>query len=930
MKNDDAQRRIEERLRGKLSRKKSAETTSPEPEGIEPSPPEAPAASAAAEPSTPAAPPEIPPVSASQPAASETAAPQEEASPPAAAAAPPSEPAPPAPEAEAPRGESADEPQASPEPATAAATKSPSTPSVIDREHVAQVARELEEASQFEQRLHQQRPRVPVTLLFIGLTLAGFILAVLSSPFGEMGYLLPEQFALKLAALLGLSTNAGPFTVSGQWWRVLTSTFLCRDVFVLGVGLWFLWSIGRQVERLFGSLAMAVIYIVAGAAGGLGGLIQQPLVAVIGPMDAVFGLYGAWFAAVWLGGRAVPSRIVRENGYGLLWLVLLTVLLYFLRRGVVTIPVGGLVVGALMGLALAPKLASGTALSAGLRAAPVVAAVALMALSALVATKRVDADLVNQTFAYAAIPQPLPSADDDEDPSAEPGKEKPERRVREFNILEAARHLFDLTRLIDRRGVTEQAIKRVNALAGNPDPSVAIKAALAQGMLEAPDEMARRAVLQMVVALQMFSVPPPEQEATTDEERQKNAEELRNRFVQTVQLLERSFEDVRKHNALAPAQRVLQSGRAVKDPAWQVKLAYADVRLTPSGDDAEEAHRKFASIITGLTGQNVNLFTQYVEAMRLAGPSSAAALLMLLDADYARPGSPLIRAQVIRALGEIGPQAPDEVRTAILQGLGRALQRSPSADVCLALARFGEHARPFVPALLELVDLQEQFDPFSQVNQQFAAALGEALVRIDGAEAVKGLLSRFGGENRSSWLAEDLLYRVGSPDEFSAWMANHPDEPKLLIFRANAHSRAENFAAARADLQQAVDLSGNDSDTVNRLAWLLATCKDDAVRDPQQAVALAQQALAGAKSDQRRAAVSDTLAAALAAAGDFAQAQKTAEQAIALARNSGQGLLAAVINARLEMYKKNQPFIEGVAPQQPEPEPSDASPSPAP
>ena len=93
------------------------------------------------------------------------------------------------------------------------------------------------------------------------------------------------------------------------------------------------------------------------------------------------------------------------------------------------------------------------------------------------------------------------------------------------------------------------------------------------------------------------------------------------------------------------------------------------------------------------------------------------------------------------------------------------------------------------------------------------------------------------------------------------------------------------------------------------VAWLLAT-------DPRppapatEAVRLAQEAIAlNAQPDSR---LLDTLAAAWAANGQFAEAQRQAEQALDLARRANDSSLVAEISRHLETYRRQQPWRESV------------------
>jgi len=90
----------------------------------------------------------------------------------------------------------------------------------------------------------------------------------------------------------------------------------------------------------------------------------------------------------------------------------------------------------------------------------------------------------------------------------------------------------------------------------------------------------------------------------------------------------------------------------------------------------------------------------------------------------------------------------------------------------------------------------------------------------------------------------------------------------------------------------------------SELAWLLATCTDAEPGDPPEAVRLAERCLglAGVRSAD----LLDTLAAAQAAAGRFAEAVATAEEALAAARQGEEAELAAEIAGRLAGYRRHE------------------------
>ncbi len=106
--------------------------------------------------------------------------------------------------------------------------------------------------------------------------------------------------------------------------------------------------------------------------------------------------------------------------------------------------------------------------------------------------------------------------------------------------------------------------------------------------------------------------------------------------------------------------------------------------------------------------------------------------------------------------------------------------------------------------------------------------------------------------------------------------------------------------------REAARLAPQWPDPLNNLAWALATDPKAQFRDGAEAVTLATRALALAGTNN--VGVLDTLAAAYAEAGRFAEAASTAQQAHAAAVAQGQAELADLIQRRLASYSSNQPY----------------------
>ena len=122
--------------------------------------------------------------------------------------------------------------------------------------------------------------------------------------------------------------------------------------------------------------------------------------------------------------------------------------------------------------------------------------------------------------------------------------------------------------------------------------------------------------------------------------------------------------------------------------------------------------------------------------------------------------------------------------------------------------------------------------------------------------------------------------------------------------RGAVYSREGQHGRAIGDYTQAVRLDTNDARDHNSLAWLLATAPDPSIRNGADAVRYAERAVALDDSAYNR----DTLAAAYAEAGRFADAVAQQQQAISLLQKYGGGDALAGFYERLDLYRKNQPY----------------------
>jgi membrane associated rhomboid family serine protease/Flp pilus assembly protein TadD len=107
--------------------------------------------------------------------------------------------------------------------------------------------------------------------------------------------------------LVAWGANWGPDTFSGDWWRLITATFVHAGIIHLGLNMYCLWYLGSMAESLYGSWTFAAMYLIAGAAGWLASVLWHFEVPAVGASGAIFGIGGALVASLKLGEFSMPN-----------------------------------------------------------------------------------------------------------------------------------------------------------------------------------------------------------------------------------------------------------------------------------------------------------------------------------------------------------------------------------------------------------------------------------------------------------------------------------------------------------------------------------------------------------------------------------------------------------------------------------------------
>ena len=155
---------------------------------------------------------------------------------------------------------------------------------------------------------------VPATYTLIGISCLVSLLTDFGSNFGVLEMVLISAYTLGL-----------PEINSGEWWRVITPTFVHLNIYHLVFNMLWIWVLGSAVEKLQGTTTLLLIFIVTGAAsnfaefyfsgplfGGMSGVVYglvgyvwmqkkyNPLFLVVLP-NALIPMMLVWYAICWTG-----------------------------------------------------------------------------------------------------------------------------------------------------------------------------------------------------------------------------------------------------------------------------------------------------------------------------------------------------------------------------------------------------------------------------------------------------------------------------------------------------------------------------------------------------------------------------------------------------------------------------------------------------
>jgi len=166
---------------------------------------------------------------------------------------------------------------------------------------------------------------------------------------------------------------------AGQWWRLVTFNFLHIGLMHLMFNSSALFSIGPQVEGIFGSQKFVFAYVATGIGSGLASLLFLP-VNTAGASGAIFGLIGLMAVYGYRLGGSFGRGLMRQM---LIWAAIGIMLGFFIGANNVA-HVGGFVAGGGLGFVLKPDAPS-TASSAARWNGAAICCIGLVAISFVMA-----------------------------------------------------------------------------------------------------------------------------------------------------------------------------------------------------------------------------------------------------------------------------------------------------------------------------------------------------------------------------------------------------------------------------------------------------------------------------------------------------------------------------------------------------------------
>ncbi len=184
---------------------------------------------------------------------------------------------------------------------------------------------------------------------------------------------------------------------------------------------------------------------------------------------------------------------------------------------------------------------------------------------------------------------------------------------------------------------------------------------------------------------------------------------------------------------------------------------------------------------------------------------------------------------------------------------------------------------------------------------------------LDGAIArYSACLALSPNQAEAQYNLASALLRMGRTDEaiahYQKVLELRPESADARANLASAFLAKGGVRDAIAEYRNALRISPENVAAQSNLAWLLATSSDASLRNGSEAVLLAERAESESSRSENRSIVLRILAATYAETGRFAEAKKTAQQALQAAEIEGNSTLANALRDEIALYDLGLPY----------------------
>lgn len=160
--------------------------------------------------------------------------------------------------------------------------------------------------------------------------------------------------SFKGSDLLNWGANFRPLTTDGQWWRLLTSTFLHGGLMHILANMYGLIFVGIFLEPLLGAKKYAFVYLLTGILASVASIWWYDATVSVGASGAIFGLYGFFLASLLL--KVFPPDFGKAFLASTLVFVVFNLLMGFTGGIDNAAHIGGLLSGFILGLIMSRQL----------------------------------------------------------------------------------------------------------------------------------------------------------------------------------------------------------------------------------------------------------------------------------------------------------------------------------------------------------------------------------------------------------------------------------------------------------------------------------------------------------------------------------------------------------------------------------------------